>query len=74
MKPGYYWHNGVPYSGNAVMTEYFRVQKLPDNSQWLVFSEMVEDPEYLTQPYIVTYDFKKMADGSKWNPTPCSAK
>ena len=74
MKPGYYWKNGMPYSGNAVMTEHFRVQKFPDNSQWIVMSQLVEDPTYLTAPYIVTYQFKKLADGSKWNPTPCSAK
>ena len=73
LKAGYYWKNGMPYSGNAVLTEHFRVQKLPDNTEWLVFSQMVEDPEYLTQPYIVNYHFKKLADGSKWKPTPCSA-
>ena len=35
---------------------------------------MVVDPEYLTQPYIVTYQFKKLPDGSKWNPQPCAVK
>jgi len=74
MKPGYYWKNGMPYSENAVMTEYFRVQNLPDSGQWIIFSEMVEDPAYLRAPFIVNYHFKKLPDGSKWNPTPCMAK
>jgi hypothetical protein len=74
LKPGYYWKNGMPYSGNAELTEHFRVQKMPDSTEWLVFSQMVVDPEYLTQPYIVTYHFKKLPDASKWKPVPCSAR
>jgi hypothetical protein len=58
MKPGYYWKNGMPYSGGAIMTERFRVHKELDNSEWIVFSQMIEDPQYLTQPCIVTYHFK----------------
>jgi hypothetical protein len=74
LKAGYYWKNGMPYTDNAKLTEYFRVHDLPDSGQWIVLSSMVEDPEYLNQPYIVTYHFKKLADGSKWKPSPCSAK
>jgi len=74
LKPGYYYHNGMVYSGNAILTEHFRVIEIPQSGQWLSFSSMVEDPEYLTQPYIVTYQFKKLADGSKWHPEPCSVK
>jgi hypothetical protein len=74
LKPGYYWKNGMPYTGNAVLTEYFRVMELPDRSQWIRFTQIVDDPEYLTQPWIVNYQFKKLPDGSKWNPTPCSVK
>ena len=74
LKPGYYWKNGMPYTGNAVLTEYFRVMKLPDNSQWIRFTQIVDDPDYLTQPFIINYVFKKLPDGSKWSPTPCSVK
>ena len=35
LKPGYYWKNGMPYIGNAALTEYFRVMELPDKSQWI---------------------------------------
>jgi hypothetical protein len=74
LKSGYYWKNGMPYSGNAVLTEYFRVAQLPDNSNWIRLTQIVEDPEYLTQPYVVNYHFKKLPDGSLWKPTPCSVK
>ena len=74
LKAGYYWKNGMPYTASAKLTEVFRVHDLPDNGQWIVFSSMVEDPQYLNQPYIVTYHFKKLPDGAKWNPTPCAAK
>ena len=74
LKPGYYWKNGMPYTGNAVLSEYFRIMKLPDASTWIRLTQLVEDPEYLAQPYIVNYQFKKLPDGSLWNPTPCSIK
>jgi hypothetical protein len=74
LKPGYYYRNGLPYSGNAVLTEHFRVIDIPESGQWISFSSMVVDPEYLTQPYIVTYQFKKLPDGSKWKPQPCEAR
>jgi hypothetical protein len=74
LKAGYYWKNGMPYTGNATLTEHFRTLDLPDGSTWIVLTEMVEDPEYLTQPFVVIYHFKKLPDGSLWNPTPCSVK
>jgi hypothetical protein len=74
LTPGYYWKNGLPYTGNAVLTEHFRVMQLPDGSAWLLLSQLVDDPEYLNQPFLVNYQFKKLSDGSKWNPTPCSAR
>jgi len=74
LTPGYYWKNGMPYSGNATLTEYFRTMELPDRSQWIRYTVIADDSEYLTQPWIVNYAFKKLPDGSKWNPTPCSVK
>ena len=47
LKPGYYWKNGMPYTGNAVLKENFFLLQLPDNSTWLTITQLVEDPEYL---------------------------
>jgi hypothetical protein len=73
MRPGYLRKNGVPYSANAVLTEYF--DRLEFNSQiWLIVTEMIDDPQYLTSTFVISSNFKKEPDGSKWNPTPCSAR
>jgi hypothetical protein len=73
MRSGYLRRNGVPYSENARVTEYFDVGPLPNSGQVLVVTTVVDDPRYLTQPFIVSSHFKKEADGSKWDPTPCSS-
>jgi hypothetical protein len=74
LKPGYYWKNGMPYSANAVLTERFRVTKEDNGDVWLNFWQKVDDPQYLTEPYIVNYQFKKQADAKGWNPTPCTTR
>ena len=74
VKAGYLRKNGVPYGENATVTEYFDVAPLPNNGQVLLVTTVVDDPQYLQQPFIVSSQFKKEADGSKWDPTPCAAK
>jgi len=72
MRAGYLRKNGVPYSENATVTEYFDVAPQPGGGQLLVVTTVVDDPRYLLQPFIVSSHFKKEADASKWDPTPCS--
>ena len=74
LRSGYLRKNGVPYSENAVATEYFDIAPLPGGGQVLLVTTVVDDPQYLRQPFIVSSQFKKEADGSKWDPTPCTAK
>lgn len=74
LKPGYYWKNGMPYSANAVLKENFFLLQLPDNTTWLTVTQQVDDAEYLREPYVVNYHFKKLPDGTKWKPTPCPVK
>jgi hypothetical protein len=73
LRAGYLRKNGVPYSERATVTEYFDVATLPDGSKLLLVTTTVEDPVYLTGPYVVSPHFKKEADGSKWDPMPCSS-
>jgi hypothetical protein len=73
MRPGYLRKNGVPYSADAVLTEYWDVGREPNGDQWLVVTSLVDDPKYLQQQYVTSPNFKKEGDGSKWEPTPCSA-
>jgi hypothetical protein len=74
MRPGYLRKNGVPYSGNAVVTEYYDRTTEANGDSWLVVTTIVDDPQYLQQPFITSTHFKREADGSKWSPTPCTAR
>jgi hypothetical protein len=74
LRSGYLRKNGVPYSENAAVTEYFDVASLPNGGPLLLVTAIVDDPQFLRQPFTVSSQFKKEADGSKWDPTPCTAK
>ncbi|PYS53009.1 MAG: hypothetical protein DMG13_14255 [Acidobacteria bacterium] len=74
MRPGYVRKNGAPYSKNAVVTEYYDHNTLPNGDQWLTVTTRVEDPVYFSRPYLTSSDFKKLPDASGWNPTPCLAR
>jgi hypothetical protein len=71
IRPGYLQANGVPYSGDTVMTEYFDVVKESNGDQWLVVKSIVEDKRYLMRSFIRSTHFKKQADAAGWNPMPC---
>jgi hypothetical protein len=65
--------NGVPYSENAVMTEYVDRFRGPKDDEWFNVNTIVEDPRYLARPFITSSHFKREPDGSKWRPYPCKA-
>jgi hypothetical protein len=70
--PGYLRKNGVPYSENAKITEYFhRLPEAPNGDVWLHVTTIVEDPQYLSDSFYTSAMFKREPNGSKWNPTPC---
>lgn len=71
LAPQYLRMNGVPVSERATVTEYFDTVPGPNGDEWLIVRTMVEDPLYLSQPYIVSQQFRKEPDASEWNPTPC---
>jgi hypothetical protein len=70
MRAGFLRRNGVPYSENAVVTEYFD-RLTAYETDWLVVLTTVEDARYLNQPFITSTHFKREPDASKWMPTPC---
>ena len=73
LRPGYLRKNGVPYSANARLTEYFNRTTEPNGDSWLIVTTLIEDPQNLTSRFVTSTHFKKVPDGSAWNPTPCSA-
>lgn len=71
LRPGYLRKNGVPYSERAVVTEYYdRFEMF--GRDYLQVVTVVDDPVYLTTPFVVSNHFKREDDDSKWHPTPCS--
>ena len=74
MRPGYLQKNGIPYSANALLEEYFDVFSDPyTKNTWLVLTTMVTDPQYLVEPLIMHAHLKKLPDAAGWDPTPCRA-
>jgi hypothetical protein len=70
MRQGYLRKNGLPYGANAVLTEYFdRIEF--EGADYLILTSIVDDPEYLSDTFITSEQFKLERDGSKWNSQPC---
>ena len=73
VRAGYLRKNGVPYSERATVSENFDITPIPDGGELLLVTTVVEDPVYLNAPYVTSPHFKREADGSRWDPTPCSS-
>jgi hypothetical protein len=71
--PGWLRRNGVPYSQNAQITEYFIRFTNKDAGDWFVVTTVIDDPTYLAQQFVTSSNWKKEANDSKWNPQPCKA-
>ena len=71
MLPGYLRKNGVPYSADAVYTEYFHRLTGPNKQPYLTITTSVSDPANLTQPFVYAYHFRQLPDAKSWAPTPC---
>jgi hypothetical protein len=71
MRPGYVRRNGVPYSGGAVLTEFFDRSDEANGDVWLIVTSTLDDPTYFAQPLMTSTHFKREPDGSKWNPRAC---
>jgi hypothetical protein len=73
LKAGFLRKNGVPYSENATVTEYYELIAMPDGTPLLLVTISTTDPAYLRQPFVITSQFKKEPSDAKWHPTECSA-
>ncbi len=74
MRPGYLQKNGVPYSANAKLEEFYDTFTDPyTNNTWLTVTTVTTDPQYLVEPLFTHAHFKKVADASGWDPTQCRA-
>jgi hypothetical protein len=73
LRAGYLRKNGVPYSEDAVLTEYWDLFQRPNGEEWLTITTQVEDSLYLRVPRLAALTFRKEPNGANWDPTPCSA-
>src|SRR6202789_2970947 len=74
LRAGYLRKNGPPYSENTVLKEYYDLHKERNGDTWFTVTTIVEDPKYLTEPFVTSTDFKKIPDGQGWSPSACVAK
>jgi hypothetical protein len=74
LRAGWLRKNGVPYSENASVTEFYDTFESPDGTQWFVVNTVVDDPKYLTQSFITSTQFRKEPNGAKWRPEPCKTR
>jgi hypothetical protein len=73
MSGGWLRRNGVPYSENAALTEYFDRFAAPNGDEWLVVTTIVSDAKYLNQDFVTSTHFKKESNGAKWAPAACKS-
>ena len=59
----YVRRNGAPYSGKAMITEYWELHTLPNKDEWLTVTTKVDDPTFFTRPYLTQLGFQEAADG-----------
>ena len=71
---GYLRKNGVPYSANTILTEFFTGTHEDNGDAWLIVTTVVQDPDYLTGRFFTSSHFKKLPNASGWTPTRCSAR
>ncbi|MEQ1580638.1 MAG: hypothetical protein ABL964_08605 [Steroidobacteraceae bacterium] len=73
LRPGYLRTNGAPYSARTQLLEYYDTVTEPTGAVYLVVTNVVQDPENLTEPFVTSAHFLKIPDDKGWDPTPCRA-
>jgi len=72
--PGYLQANGVPFSANVAMYEYFDVIREPGGEIWLIDDSVITDPTYHVRSIKRSTHLRKQADEKGWDPQPCMAR
>jgi len=66
MRPGLLRSNGIPYSEEAVLTEHYT-----RHGDYFTVIQVVEDPGYLTEPFITSTSFRKIPKPDDWQMGSC---
>jgi len=73
LSEGWLRRNGVPYSEQTVLNEFFDRFAAPNGEEWLVVTTIVADPVYHNGRFITSSHFKRESGNAKWNPRDCRA-
>ena len=68
---GWLRKNGVPYSQDMTMTEFFDSFTAANGDTWLVHTQLTTDPQFLNGEWVTSNHFKKEPDATKWSPAAC---
>jgi len=74
LRAGYLRKNGVPYSANTTMTEYYHRMTAPNRDVWLTVVAEITDPENLREPFVQSTHFKRLAANATFKPEACEAR
>lgn len=74
LREGYLRKNGVPYSGQTTLTEYFDRFTEANGQEWFTVTTIVDDPVHLAAPFVTTTDFRREPNDARFAPVPCSAR
>ena len=74
VRAGYLRKNGVPYSANTTMTEYYHRMTAPNGDVWLTVVAEITDPENLREPFVQSTHFKRLAANATFKPEACEAR
>jgi hypothetical protein len=74
LTPGYVRKNGVPYSANTVLTEWYDVLQVPGGDTLLIVNTEVVDPLNFNQAFMTNTHFKKLPANAPFTPEACAAR
>ena len=74
LRAGYLRKNGVPYSANTTVTEYYHRMTAPNGDVWLTVVAEITDPDNLREPFVQSTHFKRLAQNAPFKPEACEAR
>ena len=74
LSPGFLRRNGVPYSANTTVTEYYNLLTEPTTGPPGSSSRPSSTTREPVVDYITSTNFRREPDDSKWRPRPCSLR
>ena len=74
LRAGYLRKNGVPYSANTTMTEFYHRMTAPNGDVWLTIVAEITDPDNLREPFVQSTHFKRLAPNATFKPEACEAR